>query len=258
MRFLSKSRPSRRRLVQRISTFHEFLPAGALSICARGLNRPPAVLCGHPGQTDQSTRVSGCCRSPFLASRQSASAICMREGHNVCSRLTSSKDHPHQLSETEKIVYGLCLHLLLKSITTTVNNNNNIALKFYCLFRVPFPRTQRCRPKIRMPGIYSKIGAHQGIIPTLVQYLWDLDKGVNRDLLHDFISLRRACNFENNSFSRDSPNHPSHRIFNNPASYTETNHHLSSSLSAIIDIDIDAGRGQLSDTELSCISEGRS
>jgi hypothetical protein len=128
--------------------------------CARGLNRP-VVLCGHPGQTDQSTRVSGCCRSPFLASRQGLNDLPSAwEKVNVCSRiqepslprLTSSKDHPHQLSETEKIVYSLCLHLR-KSITTTVNNNNNIALEFYCLFRVPFPRTQRCRPKIRMPGI---------------------------------------------------------------------------------------------------------
>jgi hypothetical protein len=86
--------------------------------CARGLNRP-VVLCGHPGQTGQSTRVSGCCRSPFLnfpSGQVRVLTICHLPSAckkaNVCSRvqepslprLTSSKDHPHQLSETEKIV----------------------------------------------------------------------------------------------------------------------------------------------------------
>ena len=160
MRFFSELRPSRRRCVQRISTFHELLLVGAL--CARFESPSRSFVDIQDKLTNQHASAAAA-EARFLTSRQGLNDLHLPsacEKANVCSwvqepslpRLTSSKDHPHQLSETEKIVERLCLHLL-KSIKTTINNNNNIALEFYCLFRVPFPRTQRCRPKIRMPGI---------------------------------------------------------------------------------------------------------
>jgi len=50
MRFFSKSRPSRRRFVQRISTFHEFLLAGALRVRSES----PSRSLWTSTQTDQS------------------------------------------------------------------------------------------------------------------------------------------------------------------------------------------------------------
>jgi hypothetical protein len=80
--------------------------------CARGLNRP-VVLCGHPGQTDQSTRVSGCCRSPFLdfpSGQVRVLTICHLPSAckkaNVCSRVQEPPATSHFFKGSSSPAFG--------------------------------------------------------------------------------------------------------------------------------------------------------